>query len=123
MDALALILTLTTALVILHDSRKRGGGMNEFLSAWLLKTLGALAGSSLAAWWRKATRRLLQIISGWWVGTVSGGWLIDFMQWPLTPDYLLMSGSIMGLIGFSLMEGLLVLEWRHIAARIGRASK
>jgi len=97
--------------------------MHELLTAWLLKTSGALAGASLAAWWRKAARRGLQIISGWWMGTVSGSWLIDFMAWPITPDYLLMSGSIMGLIGFSMMEGILILEWKTIAARISRAAK
>jgi hypothetical protein len=111
MDAVSMILILTAALILLHDSRRRGGGMSEWLAALLYKSTGALAGATLAAWWRKATRRLLQIISGWWVGTVSGGWLIDFMAWPLTPDYLLMSGSIMGLIGYSVMEGLLIVRW------------
>src|SRR3990167_8177843 len=118
MDGTIIAMVVLMAVVILHGAHRRGGGMHELLTAWLLKTSGALAGASLAAWWRKAARRGLQIISGWWMGTVSGSWLIDFMAWPITPDYLLMSGSIMGLIGFSMMEGILILEWKTIAARI-----
>src|SRR3990167_10045351 len=123
MDGTIIAMVVLMAVVILHNAHNRGGGMHELLAAWALKASGALAGASLAAWWRKAARRGLQIISGWWLGTVSGSWMIDFMAWPVTPDYLLMSGSIMGLVGFSLMEGILILDWKAVSARLSRVTK
>lgn len=91
----------------LKDAHKDGNRVHEFLSGLLVKAVGATAGATLAAWWRQPTRWLLQIVAGAWTGAVTGGWLIDFMGWPISPDYLLMAGSIMGLTGFTLFEALL----------------
>jgi hypothetical protein len=94
--------------------------MHDWLAALALKAAGAAVGASLAAWWRRAARRGLQVISGAWFGAVTGGWLIDFFEWDPSPDYLLMAGSIMGLLGYSLMEAALALNWAEIVRKRAR---
>src|SRR5690606_8949234 len=93
-----------------------------FLLAWLLRNqdefqgepmasefvaAGALVGSLIATWFRKSARWAFQAFTGFWVGFVSAHWLVDYMGWPQTENYLLMSGSIMGVIGCKLIETVL----------------
>lgn len=87
--------------------------MPEWFATFGLKSLGALAGAVIAAWYRKVRRIWLQIFSAWWIGTVSSHWVMDFFGWPVTADYLLMSGSAMGLLGFTLVEAALSPDTRQ----------
>lgn len=77
--------------------------MPDGLSALLYKLAGAAAGSGIAAWFRRSTRWLLQLVSGIWIGLVSGTWLMDWLGWSPTPDYVLLAHTIMGAVGYSLL--------------------
>lgn len=82
--------------------------------------LGAIAGSALAAWFRRSTRWILQVVAGSWIGYASGGWLRDWMEWPLTSDYDLLSGTVMGALGFSCLQMALSPDfWKAVKARFG----
>jgi len=66
--------------------------------------LGALVGSILAAWFRRSVRWLLQIVGGTWIEFTSAHWLRDWLAWPVSVDYDLLSGTIMGVMGYSLLQ-------------------
>lgn len=101
--------------------------MPDWLYLIALKLAGAIAGSSIAAWLRKSARWAFQVTTGAWFGYVSGQWLLDYMAWPATPDYILLSGSIMGAAACSILEGcfLLLPEIRGFAKGwlVSRAKK
>jgi len=88
---------------------------------WIPVAIGAAVGSTLAAWWRKAIRWVLQVVSGAWFGGVTGHYLVYFMEWPLTADFLLMAGSIMGLIGFSMVDGVMKLNVSALIEKWGKS--
>lgn len=104
---------LIVAVMMLRNAHRQGGGMHD----WIPVAIGAVVGSSLAAWWRKAIRWIFQVVSGAWFGAVSGSWLMGFMAWPATDDFLLLSGSITGLVGFSVVDGVMRLNVSEIMAR------
>lgn len=106
-EGLLLLLIVVVAVQMVHTAHKESGLLNEWTSALLIKLAGAGVGATLAAWWRQPTRWLLQVVGGTWMGMTCAGWVIDYFEWPASPDYLLMSGSIAGLCGYSLLEGLL----------------
>lgn len=114
MDAGLLVIIVIAALMVLHDAHRQGGGMHD----WIPVAIGAAVGSTLAAWWRKAIRWVFQLISGAWFGASSGHYLIYLMQWPSTDDFLLLAGSIMGLIGFSIVDGLTRIEFGKLIPRL-----
>jgi len=66
--------------------------------------VAAFAGSAVAAWFRRSVRWLLQIVSGAFVGSVSGPVLIYWMEWPNDQSFILFAGSLTGMVGFSVME-------------------
>lgn len=103
--------------MMLYKTHRQGGGMHD----WIPVAVGALVGSTVAAWWRKAIRWALQVVSGSWFGAVTGHWLIYAMEWPSTPDFLLMAGSIMGLLGFSIVDGVMRINFNALIARYARA--
>jgi hypothetical protein len=78
--------------------------MPEWAYASLLKMIGAMAGSGIAAWLRRSARFMFHLVAGAWFGYVSGQWLLDYMSWPMTADYILLSGSIMGAASCSILE-------------------
>lgn len=123
MDAVLILLVVVVALAMLNESlQARGGRVQEWLGDAALKLVGAMAGSFLAVWFRRSARWCLQAVSGTWIGFVTSGWLVDFMAWPVTPDYLLMSGSGMGLIGFSLLQIIMSPEAaKALRGRLGKA--
>ncbi len=84
--------------------------------------LGAIAGSLIAAWFRRSARWLFQVVAGSWIGYVSGHWLGDFMEWPATTDYQMMAGTITGCMGYSLLEAILSPQFRSaIKARLSKS--
>ncbi len=67
--------------------------------------LGAIVGSIIAALFRKSGRWIFQVFTGSWIGYVSATWLSDYMQWDVSSvDYNLLAGTIMGCLGYSLIE-------------------
>lgn len=113
MDALLLLVVVVVAVMMLRVAHRRGGGMHD----WIPVALGAVVGSSLAAWWRKAIRWALQVVSGAWFGAVSGSWLVLILEWPTTPDFFLLSGSIMGLMGYSIVDAVMRLDLSKILGK------
>jgi len=89
--------------------------MPEWAYAIALKLAGSVAGSALSAWFRKSVRWGFQTVSGIFVGYVSAPWLIDFLGWMPSPDYILFAGSIMGVVGYSIFEGILSIDFKAIA--------
>lgn len=89
--------------------------MPEWASVLLYKWGGALAGSILAAWFRKSARWLFQVVAGAYIGRVSGPWLLDYLGWPHADDYILFAGSIMGVVGYSILEGVLSIDFKALA--------
>jgi len=87
----------------------------DWSAALFLKLTGALVGSAIAAWLRNSVRWAFQIFTGAWFGVWSGQWLMDYMAWPPTVDYILLSGSIMGAASCSILEGIFHL-WPDIRA-------
>jgi hypothetical protein len=82
--------------------------------------IGAIVGAGLAAWFRRSTRWLLQIVAGAWIGFAAGGWLRDYLEWPLTSDYDLLAGTIAGLLGYSFLQMALSPDvWKAVKARFG----
>lgn len=114
MDAMLLVVMVAVALMMLHKAHRQGGGMHD----WIPVAIGAVVGSSLAAWWRKAIRWVFQAVSGAWFGAVSGNWLVYLMEWPATADFFLLSGSVMGLMGFSLVDAVMRLDFSRILSRM-----
>jgi len=70
--------------------------MSEGLLAMLYKLTGAGVGSGLAVWFRKSPRWALQLACGIAVGYLAGPWFLDWMEWQMTTDYILLAGAIMG---------------------------
>ena len=80
-----------------------------------VKLLGALVASGVAAWFRKSARWAFQTVSGTFAGYVSGPWLVDFIGWEQTTDYLLFACSITGVMGYSILEAALSLDLKKLA--------
>lgn len=115
MDAMALTLVVIVGLMMLHRVHHRGGGMHD----WFVGALAASAGAGVAAWFRRSVRWLLQIVSGSIVGSVSGPVLIYWAGWPDDRAFVLFAGSLMGMIGFSVMELLLTPDtWKTLKAAL-----
>ena len=89
--------------------------MSEGLLALLYKLTGAGVGSGLAVWFRKSPRWALQLASGVAVGYLAGPWFLDWMEWSMTTDYILLSGAIMGIVGYSIVEGILSIDFKALA--------
>jgi len=98
-------LILGVSLKRLRKEYNEGMGMPEWLSLLALKLTGALAGSVISAWFRRSVRWAFQVVAGVWFGYVSGQWLLDYMAWPMTTDYILLAGSITGAAACSILEG------------------
>lgn len=82
---------------------------------WLAGAIAAGLGAGIAAWFRRSVRWLLQLVSGAVVGTFSGPILIYWMDWPHDTSFTLFAGSLLGMVGFSLMELILSPEtWRSL---------
>jgi len=93
----------------------RGTAMHEGLLAMLYKLVGAGVGSGLAVWFRKSPRWALQLATGVATGYLAGQWFLDWREWPMTTDYILLSGAIMGIVGYSLVEGILSIDFKRLA--------
>lgn len=116
MERLAVAIILVTALYRLHMAHKEAARVSEYIA------LGAIAGAIIAAWFRRSARWLLQIVAGSWIGYVSGHWLGDFMNWPLSIDYQMMAGTITGCMGYSLLEAVLSPQFRAaVKSRIAKS--
>lgn len=99
MEMIGISAVLALVLMLSSEQKYQGGPVaSEYIA------IGAFVGSLIATCFRRSVRWLFQLFTGFWVGFVSARWLIDYMEWPLTVDYALMSGSIMGAIGFKLVE-------------------
>ena len=117
MDSLIIAAILAIGLCRLLTAHREGRMASEYIA------LGAIAGSLIAAWFRRSARWLFQIVAGSWIGYVSGHWIGDYMGWPVTSDYQLLAGTIMGCIGYSILEIMLSKDlWETIKGKIrGRA--
>lgn len=86
------------AVALLHLSREGEKMPGEWVG------LGAVAGSALAAWFRRSPRWLFQFAAGCWIGYVSGHYVRDTMEWMATRDYDLLAGTIAGILGYSALH-------------------
>jgi hypothetical protein len=80
--------------------------------------VGALVGSGLSAWWRKAMRWQVNFAAGVFIGWWGGDWLILVMQWPATIEMSRAVGAALGLIGFSLLDGVLRVPWGDMVGKV-----
>ena len=110
-DLLVIVLILALGLCRLARRHQGAGVVNECVA------VGAIVGSVIAAWFRRSKRWILQIVGGSWVGYVSGHLLLDFMGWPATQDYLLLAGTVTGCLGYSILEFIVALNVRRVAAK------
>lgn len=120
MEALLIVLVLMWAWIRLSREYREGTGMSEWLTVAAYKAAGAIAGSGIAAWFRKSVRWLLQLVAGSWLGYTASPWLMDYAGWPATPDYLLFSGTLMGVTSYGLLELILSAEVAAIARSLIR---
>jgi hypothetical protein len=115
MEGLVVSLILLIAMNRLLQEFQKGSGMPEWVTIVFYKWGGALAGSILAAWFRKSTRWLFQVVAGAYIGRAAGPWLLDYLGWPHADDYTLFAGSIMGVTGYSILEGVLSIDFKALA--------
>lgn len=86
---------------------------------WITGTaIGAAVGSGLSVWWRKPATWLVQFSSGFFIGWWGGDYAIVYFGLPETIETARAVGCILGLIGFSLMEQIMVIRWGDIAGKI-----
>ncbi len=79
--------------------------------------IGALVGSILSVWWRKAIRWQANLAAGFFIGWWGGEWIIAFMGWPDTIETARAVGSGLGLIGYSLLDAAMRTPWGSIAGK------
>jgi hypothetical protein len=79
--------------------------------------IGALVGSILSVWWRKALRWQANLAAGFFIGWWGGEWLIAYMGWPDTVETARAVGSALGLIGYSLLDFAMRTDWGQLAGR------
>ena len=79
--------------------------------------VGAIVGSALSVWWRKPARWLVQFASGIFLGWWGGDYFIAFFALPDTIETARFIGATIGLIGYSIMEQIMVTQWGLLASK------
>lgn len=108
------ILAAMALLAVILVAELKGKFMPDFISQ---TAIGALIGSGLSVWWRKAIRWQVNLAAGFFIGWWGADWLIAFMAWPPTDELSRAAGSALGLIGFSLIDGVMRVDWSGILRR------
>ncbi len=76
--------------------------------------IGALVGSILSVWWRKALRWQANLAAGFFIGWWGGEYLIAFFGMPETVETARAVGSGLGLIGYSLLDWIMAVKWSSV---------
>ena len=111
MDAVVLLAILALGIIKTIEGRR---GMPDFISQ---TAIGALVGSVLSAWWRKALRWPVNVAAGLIIGWWGGDWLIAAAGLPETIEWSRAVGAGLGSIGFSLMEAAMRTPWGDLAGK------
>jgi len=80
--------------------------------------IGALVGSILSVWWRKAIRWQANLAAGFFIGWWGGEYLIAYFGMPDTVETARAVGSGLGLIGYSLLDWIVSVNWGAIAGKM-----
>lgn len=113
MDVVVLVAVGILALILIAEAR--GEGMLDWPSQ---TAIGALVGSILSVWWRKALRWQANIVAGFFIGWWGGDYLIVSMGLSNDVETARAVGSALGLIGYSLMDGIMRIPWGSLLGQI-----
>lgn len=85
---------------------------------WISQTaIGALVGSGLSVWWRKAIRWQANLAAGFFIGWWGGDYAIELFMMPETVETARAVGSGLGLIGYSLMDAIVRIPWNDMVRK------
>jgi len=113
MDVLMLLAIAALAMILITETRK-GKAMLDWPSQ---TAIGALVGSILSVWWRKALRWQANLAAGFFIGWWGGEYLIAFFGMPETVETARAVGSGLGLIGYSLLDWIMATNWGLLAGK------
>jgi hypothetical protein len=80
--------------------------------------IGALVGSILSVWWRKALRWQANLAAGFFIGWWGGEFAIMALGLPETVETARAVGSGLGLIGYSLLDATMRINWGQLAGKV-----